>query len=88
MSPPDACFLERMIRMSCRNCPYGKADFERKMQHYQKIVQEQGIPNNLYLYLEPKDAADEFEKSIWCDKVDGKVCVVGCCEDANKKGEH
>lgn len=68
--------------MQCRDCPYGKEDFERRMYWYNKIIQERGIPNDIYHYLQPEDAADEFEQFLWCDKVGGKVYSFGYCEDA------
>ena len=68
--------------MWCRNCPYGKEDFDRRMAWYNKIVEERGIPNDIYHYLEPQDAADEFEQFLWCDKVGGKVYCFGHCADA------
>lgn len=52
------------------------------MNKYEKTVSEQGIPNVLYGYLEPQDAADQFERFLWCDKVGGKVSWYGKCEDA------
>lgn len=67
--------------MNCRNCTYGKEDFERRMYWYQKTVDEKGIPNDIYHYLKPEDAADEFEQFIWCDKVGGKVYCFGRCTD-------
>lgn len=67
--------------MECRNCPYGKEDFDRRMAWYNKIVEERGIPNDIYHYLEPQDAPDEFEQFLWCDKVGGKVCCFGRCTD-------
>ncbi len=67
--------------MNCRECPYGKEDFERRMYWYQKTVNEQGIPNDIYHYLKPEDAVDEFEQFVWCDKVGDKVCWIGCCTD-------
>lgn len=68
--------------MKCRNCPYGKEDFEKRMYWYKKIVQERGIPNDIYHYLKPEDAPDEFEQFSWCDKVGGKVYWAGKCTDA------
>ena len=68
--------------MHCRCCPYGKEDFERRMRNYQRIIQERGIPNDIYHYLKPEDAAAEFEQFVWCDKVGGKVYWAGYCEDA------
>ena len=68
--------------MNCRDCPYGREDFERRMCNYNKIIQERGIPNDVYHYLQPEDAADEFEQFLWCDKVGGKVYCFGHCDDA------
>lgn len=62
-----------MITLECRNCPYGEEDFERRMYWYEKTVQEQGIPNDIYHYLSPEDAPGEFEQFLWCDKAGGKV---------------
>lgn len=68
--------------LQCRNCPYGKEDFERRMYWYNKTVKESGVPNDIYHYLQPEDAADQFEQFLWCDKVGGKVYCFGHCEDA------
>lgn len=71
-----------MIILECRNCPYGEEDFKKRMFWYKKIVQERGIPNDIYHYLKPEDAPDEFEQFLWCDKVGGKVYWAGRCTDA------
>lgn len=71
-----------MILLECRNCPYGEEDFKRRMYWYEKIVQERGIPNDIYHYLKPEDAPDEFEQFLWCNKVGGKVYWAGRCTDA------
>lgn len=68
--------------MECRNCPYGEEDFWRRMLNYEKIVSECGIPNDIYHYLKPEDAPDEFEQFLWCDKVGGKVFWAYMCSDA------
>lgn len=68
--------------LECRNCPYGKEDFERRMYWYEKTVREKGIPNDIYGHLEPEDAVSEFEEFLWCDKVCGKVYWAGRCSDA------
>lgn len=68
--------------MNCRDCSYGKEDFERRMYWYKKITEERGIPNDTYHDLQHEDAADEFEQFLWCDKVGGKVYCFGHCEDA------
>ena len=67
--------------MNCRDCPYGKEDFERRMYWYNKIVEERGIPNDIYHDLQPEDVTDEFERFLWCDKVGGKVYCFGHCTD-------
>ena len=67
--------------MRCRECPYGQEDFNRRIYNYQKIINEQGIPNNIYHNLQPEDATDEFEKFVWCEKTGGKVYWAGYCTD-------
>lgn len=71
--------------MECKNCPYGKEDYERRMSNYEDTIKEEGIPNDIYHYLKPEDASNEFEQFIWCDKVGGKVYCFGHCEDAYSK---
>lgn len=68
--------------MGCKDCPYGKEDFEKRMYWYNKTIEEQGIPNDIYHYLQPEDAEEEFLEFVWCDKVGGKVYCFGYCEDA------
>lgn len=65
----------------CRDCPYGKEDFERRMAWYNQTIEKHGVPNDIYHNLEPEDAPDEFEQFVWCDKVGGKVCCFGYCTD-------
>lgn len=67
--------------MNCRKCPYGKEDFERRMYWYQKTVNEQGIPNDIYGNETYEDVAEDAEMFLWCDKVGGKVCCFGHCTD-------
>ena len=67
--------------LKCRDCPYGKEDFERRLYNYNKTIKEHGIPNDIYRYLQPEDAPDEFERFLWCDKVGGKVYCFGHCTD-------
>ena len=68
--------------MECRDCPYGKEDFDRRMAWYIKIVEERGIPNDIYGYETYEDAIEDAEQFLWCDKVGGKVYCFGRCEDA------
>ena len=51
------------------------------MSNYKKIIEERGIPNDIYGSLLPEDAGDEFEQFVWCDKVGGKVYCFGHCTD-------
>ena len=67
--------------LKCRDCPYGKEDFERRLYNYNKTIKEHGIPNDIYGYLQHEDAPDEFERFLWCDKVGGKVYCFGRCSD-------
>ena len=67
--------------MECRNCPYGKEDFDKRMAWYIKIVEERGIPNDIYGYETYEDAIKDAEQSLWCDKVGGKICHFGYCTD-------
>ena len=67
--------------LQCKDCPYGIEDFERRMYWYNKIVEERGVPNDIYHDLQPEDVTDEFERFLWCDKVGGKVYCFGHCTD-------
>lgn len=68
--------------MECRNCPYSKEDFDRRMAWYNKIIEERGIPNDIYGYETYEDAVKDAEQFLWCDKVGGKVYCFGHCTDA------
>lgn len=70
-----------MNNLRCRDCPYGEEDFKRRMYNYKKIIEECGIPNDIYHNLQLEDAANEFEQFVWCDKVGGKVYCFGHCTD-------
>lgn len=50
-------------------------------EDYITTIKEHGIPNDIYRYLQPEDAPDEFERFLWCDKVGGKVYCFGHCTD-------
>ena len=52
------------------------------MYWYEKTISENGIPNDIYHYLKPEDAPDEFEQFLWCDKAGGKVFWAYKCSDA------
>jgi len=68
--------------MECRNCPCGKEDFDRRIAWYNKIVEERGVPNDIYGYQTYEDAVKNAEQFLWCDKVGGKVYCFGYCSDA------
>lgn len=68
--------------MQCRSCPYGKEEFEEKMNYYENVVQKEDIQNNVYGYLKLKDMENEICDYLWCDKVGGKICLMGRCDDA------
>lgn len=69
--------------MSCKDCPFGKEDFERRMDWYTKTIEEEGIPNEIYGHETYEDAAEDAEQFLWCDKVGGKVFCFGYCADAH-----
>ena len=68
--------------LKCRDCPYGKEDFERRLYNYNKTIKEYGIPNDIYGYLQPEDAPGEFERFLWCDKVGGNTYRFGHCTES------
>lgn len=70
------------MKMECKNCSYGKEDFNRRIALYNKIIEEQGIPNDIYDYRTYEDAVKDAEQFLWCDKVGGKVYCFGHCIDA------
>lgn len=38
--------------LECRNCPYGKEDFDRRMAWYSKIIKERGTEMSKYVKVE------------------------------------
>lgn len=68
--------------MECRNCPYAKDEFDRRMNWYQEYSEKNGIPNDIYGYLTYDDAAEFEEEFCWCEKTGGKVYWYGQCSDA------
>ena len=73
--------------MRCRDCPYGKYDFESRMNRYTYFY-ESGGNTKLLHGLTPEEVSDEIEEFIWCEKVGGKVYWAGHCSDSsdlNKK---
>ena len=52
------------------------------MAWYNKIVEERGIPNDIYGYETYEDAVKDAEQFLWCDKVGGKVYCFGYCTDS------
>lgn len=65
--------------MKCRDCPYGKYDFESRMKKYIYLY-ESGDTKLLYGLL-PEEVSDEIEEFIKCEKVGGKVYWAGHCSD-------
>lgn len=72
----------------CRNCPYGITDFVRRINMYNDIIKTYGIPNDIYGYLQPEDAAEHLESFLWCNKVGGKIYNCGTCTDAAVSEEY
>lgn len=56
--------------MKCRDCPYGKNDFERRMSLLSDLKES-----------DSEEFADDIEQFVWCDKVGGKVYCCGRCSD-------
>lgn len=73
--------------MECRNCPYGRDDFERRVFGYSEMVEESDITDDIHEDLMPEDVADELDLFVWCEKVGGKVCQSGACSDAESEVE-
>ena len=59
--------------MQCSECPYGEYDYTRRVNIYDAIVAEQGIPNDVYGDMSRDEAIEQAEEYCWCDKVGGKV---------------
>ena len=49
--------------MRCSECPYGEYDYTRRVNMYDAIVAEQGIPNDVYGDMSRDEAVDK-RKSI------------------------
>ena len=61
--------------MNCRDCPYIREQFNRRMISYEYLM------NNCN-YTE-EECKKEAEESCWCDKTGGKVWWYGQCSDAH-----
>lgn len=72
-------------KLQCRDCPYGKSDFDIAMNYYNKTVEKHGIPNNIYGYQTYEDAGAEAEEYVYCDKVGGKIIYYGHCSDFDSR---
>ena len=59
--------------MRCRDCPYGKYDFESRVARYETLL---GTGETIKVLSE-----DEIEEFIRCEKVGNKVCWAGHCSD-------
>lgn len=69
--------------MNCRDCPYIKDEFDRRIQLYEKYVTEHGIPNDIYGYATLEYMKEWIQKHSWCEKTGGKVWWYGQCTDAH-----
>lgn len=61
-------FVEDVGVLECRNCPYGKDEFNRRMSFYGYELRPEEIPY-------------EVEKHLWCEKTGGKISWTGVCEE-------
>lgn len=71
--------------MECRSCPYVKDEFNTRMCHYSDTINQKGIPNDIYGYLDYDGAVDDLETYCWCEKTGGKLYWYGQCSDAHLK---
>lgn len=71
--------------MDCKNCIYGKEDYERRMYIYDAYVKEHGIPNEVFGTMTREDMEKNALEFIWCEKTGGKVFVFGRCSLADKE---
>ena len=62
--------------MNCRNCPYVKDEFEKRMNWYQ-------LENNIYKKEYYQCIQAEEELCCWCEKTGGKLWWYGQCGDAD-----
>lgn len=74
-----------VVDMDCKNCIYGKEDYERRMYMYDTYVKEHGIPNEVFGTMTRKDMEENALEFMWCEKTGGKVYVFGRCSLAEKK---
>lgn len=56
-----------VVNMDCRECIYGKDDFERRMACYDNYVAKYGIPNEIYGNMTREDAEKEALQFMWCE---------------------
>lgn len=70
--------------MRCSECPYGEYDCTRRVNMYDAIVAEQGIPNDVYGDMSRDTAIEQAEEYCWCDKVGGKVIWAGYCSEMHE----
>lgn len=73
-----------VVNMDCRECIYGKDDFERRMACYDNYVAKYGIPNEIYGNMTREDAEKEALQFMWCEKTGGKVYIFGKCSLTDK----
>lgn len=70
--------------MRCSECPYGEYDYTRRVNMYDAIVAEHGVPNDIYGDMSRDTAIKQAEKYCWCDKVGGKVIWAGHCSEMHE----
>lgn len=68
--------------MSCRDCPYVKEEFDRRVNWYLDEYEQNGSPNDIYGDCTLDDIKKFEIESCWCDKTGGKLNMYGQCGDA------
>lgn len=74
-----------VVDMDCKNCIYGKEDYERRMCMYDTYVKKHGIPNEVFGTMTRKDMEENALEFMWCEKTGGKVYIFGTCSLATKE---
>ena len=68
--------------MECRNCPYAKDEFNKRIKYYQEYTDKNGVPNDIYGDLTLEEIMEFEEPYCWCEKTGGKILWHGQCNDA------
>lgn len=69
-----------VVKLRCRDCPYGEEDFERRVGLWSYLKQS-GEDAEIYTKYTIEEYSNETEQFVWCDKVGGKVYCYGRCTD-------